>query len=62
MKMPVGYKASSGGFVPGRLSVRAAPYTHQREAFHFAMCLFGAQGGDVQHSISGRGAALLMEM
>jgi len=45
------------------MPIRAAPYRHQQEAFAFACGLFGfSEGGDVQHSIRGRGSALLMEM
>ena len=45
------------------LPIRAAPYQHQRDAYHFACGLFGlSEGGDAQHSIGSRGTALLMEM
>jgi len=43
-----------------KMPIRAAPYRHQQEAYGFTCRLF--EGGDANHSISGRGAALLMEM
>ena len=45
------------------MQIRAAPYKHQQEAFDFTCRLFGlTEGGDADHSIRSRGAALLMEM
>jgi hypothetical protein len=45
------------------MPIRATPYQHQQEAFHFACGLFGLpEGGDALPSISSRGTALLMEM
>ena len=42
--------------------IKGALYAHQNEAYNLVCRLFGVEGGDVQHSISSRGAALLMEM
>jgi len=42
------------------LPIRAKPYTHQAQAYHFACRLFGLNGGDAV-PIS-RGVAYLMEM
>jgi len=45
------------------MPVKGAPYKHQREAFEFALRLFGlTKGGDDNISISSRGVAFLMEM
>ena len=45
------------------MPVRAQPYKHQQKAYEFVCRLFGlAEGGDDNHSIRSRGAALLMEM
>jgi len=43
------------------MPIRAKPYTHQAEAYHFACRLFGLDGGDAV-PISSRGVAYLMEM
>jgi len=43
------------------LPIKAKPYTHQAEAYHFACMLFGLDGGDAV-PISSRGVAYLMEM
>jgi hypothetical protein len=32
------------------MPIRAAPYAHQQQAFHFAMHLFGMEGGDADGS------------
>lgn len=44
------------------MPIKGSPYKHQIHAFNCICSLFGlAKGGDVP-TISGRGAALLMEM
>jgi len=42
------------------MPIRAAPYQHQRDAYYFALRLFGLEGGDAP-SVS-TGVSLLMEM
>ena len=45
------------------LPIKATPYRHQREAFHYVLRLFEPrEGGDALPSIESAGCALLMEM
>jgi hypothetical protein len=47
----------------GSMPVKAKPYKHQIDAFHFVCRLYDLnRGGDASVSISSRGSALLMEM
>jgi hypothetical protein len=45
------------------MPIKGTPYKHQQAAFEFALGLMGlTEGGGDHISISGRSAALLMEM
>ena len=45
------------------MPIRVKPYKHQKDAYEYALRLYGAaEGGDARHSMRSRGTALLMEM